>query len=94
MSVPAIRRFQPSIQDPNSLRDAIVAIRRDNISVCNACQKYYVPTRIIKSAINSLTVFEEVTGAPLTEDSHNRQVFRWATEYTRASKSYKSAYTD
>ena len=62
MPVPAIRGFQPSIQDPNSLRDAIVAIRRDNISVRNACQKYHVPTRIIKSAINSLEVFEEVIG--------------------------------
>ena len=94
MPVPAIRGFQPSIQDPDSLRDAIVAIRRDNLSVRNACQKYHVPTRIIKSAINSLTVFEEVRGAPLAEDSRNRQVFRWATEYTKGSKSNKSAYTD
>ena len=38
MSVPAIRGFQPSIQDPNSLRDAIVAIRRDNLSVRNSCK--------------------------------------------------------
>ena len=94
MPVPATRGFQPSIQDPNTLRDAFVAIRCDNITVRNACQKYHLPTRIIKSAINSLIVFEEVRGAPVIEDSHNCQVFRWATEYTRGSKSYKSAYTD
>ena len=75
----AICGFQPSIQDPSTLRDAIVTICCDNISVRSACQKYHVPTHIIKSAINSLKVFEEVRGAPVAEGSNNHQVFCWAT---------------
>ena len=94
MSDHAIRGFQPSIQHPNSLRDAIVAIRRDNLSVRNSCKKHRVAICFIKSAINSLEAFEGVRGAPLAEDSHNRQVFCWATQYTKGSKSDKSAYTD
>ena len=68
MSVPTIRGFTPYIQDPNSLREAIAATRKDELSVGNAYHKYNVQTRIIKSGINALKAFEEVRGAPLIED--------------------------
>ena len=63
MSVPTIRGFTQYIQDPNSLREDIVATRKDDLSVRNAYHKYNVPTHSIKSGINALKEFEEVRGA-------------------------------
>ena len=66
--------FQAKIHNPVDLRDAILAIRTEDVSVCSACIKSLVPIRIIKSALNALKIHEDIRGAPLKHDSNSREL--------------------
>ena len=93
-SVTAIKGFQHKSTNPEHLRDAIVAVHTEKLSLRNASSKCSIPSRIIQTALSALTTLEAKRGAPLKESSHSRQLYRWASNYSSADKNrMKLAYT-
>ena len=81
-----IRGFQSKPVDPQKLRDAILAVRTENMTIRNACSKLGVPSRIIQSALDKLEIHEKARGAPLKNDSHSHELYRWASAYAKIEK--------
>jgi hypothetical protein len=82
---------------PNDLRNAIVDCHLNDLSIRDAPAKYRVPSRVLRQSLNDLATICAIRIASgqigLIEDDEQKQVYRWATKFTRASSKNGDLYT-
>jgi hypothetical protein len=88
----------PSKQcQPDDLRDALVACHSKEVSVRAAPNVYKVSSRQLRDALADLEAIGQIrmdsNQPPLMETENQKQVYRWATKYTKACCPHGSAFT-
>ena len=82
---------------PENLRDAIVAAYLGKLDYKDAPRYYDVPSRSVHAAMEQIKAIDELRKKsgqePLLQNENRRQIFRWATKFTKATCKKREKYT-